>query len=36
MAGNEEAKEEVVEIVDFLKYPERYANLGAKIPKACY
>ncbi|GAA8973670.1 ATP-dependent zinc metalloprotease FtsH [Helicobacter pylori] len=33
MAGNEEAKEEVVEIVDFLKYPERYANLGAKIPK---
>lgn len=33
MAGNEEAKEEVVEIVDFLKYPDRYATLGAKIPK---
>lgn len=33
MAGNEEAKEEVVEIVDFLKYPERYSSLGAKIPK---
>ncbi|WP_394978038.1 ATP-dependent zinc metalloprotease FtsH [uncultured Helicobacter sp.] len=33
MAGNEEAKEEVVEIVDFLKYPERYAAVGAKIPK---
>ncbi|PAF46920.1 cell division protein FtsH [Helicobacter sp. 12S02634-8] len=33
MAGNEEAKEEVVEIVDFLKYPDRYASLGAKIPK---
>ncbi|STP12122.1 membrane bound zinc metallopeptidase [Helicobacter mustelae] len=33
MAGNEEAKEEVVEIVDFLKYPERYASIGAKIPK---
>lgn len=33
MAGNKEAKEEVVEIVDFLKYPDRYANIGAKIPK---
>lgn len=33
MAGNEEAKEEVVEIVDFLKYPDRYAAVGAKIPK---
>lgn len=33
MAGVEEAKEEVKEIVDFLKYPERYINLGAKIPK---
>lgn len=33
MAGNKEAKEEVVEIVDFLKYPERYAAVGAKIPK---
>ncbi len=33
VAGVEEAKEEVVEIVDFLKYPDRYINLGAKIPK---
>ena len=33
MAGNAEAKEEVVEIVDFLKYPDRYASVGAKIPK---
>lgn len=33
MAGNVEAKDEVVEIVDFLKYPERYSNLGAKIPR---
>lgn len=33
MAGNKEAKEEVVEIVDFLKHPDRYANIGAKIPK---
>ncbi|MCI5968546.1 ATP-dependent zinc metalloprotease FtsH [Helicobacter sp.] len=33
MAGNVEAKDEVVEVVDFLKNPERYATLGAKIPK---
>lgn len=33
VAGVEEAKEEVKEIVDFLKYPDRYMNLGAKIPK---
>lgn len=33
MAGNVEAKDEVVEIVDFLKNPDRYAALGAKIPK---
>lgn len=33
MAGNKEAKEEVVEIVDFLKYPDRYVMIGAKIPK---
>lgn len=33
VAGVEEAKEEVKEIVDFLKYPDRYMSLGAKIPK---
>jgi len=33
VAGNEEAKEEVKEIVDFLKNPDRYIELGAKIPK---
>ena len=33
VAGNDEAKEEVKEIVDFLKEPERYIELGAKIPK---
>ena len=33
VAGVKEAKEEVKEIVDFLKYPEKYMNLGAKIPK---
>ncbi len=33
MAGNVEAKDEVVEVVDFLRNPDRYAALGAKIPK---
>ena len=33
VAGVEEAKEEVKEIVDFLKFPDRYLSLGAKIPK---
>lgn len=33
VAGVEEAKEEVKEIVDFLRYPDRYITLGAKIPK---
>ncbi|MCQ0111202.1 cell division protease FtsH [Zhouia amylolytica] len=33
VAGLEGAKEEVQEIVDFLKNPERYTSLGGKIPK---
>jgi len=33
VAGHEEAKVEVKEIVDFLKHPEEYTRLGAKIPK---
>ncbi|RKR81212.1 cell division protease FtsH [Mucilaginibacter gracilis] len=33
VAGLEEAKYEVMEIVDFLKNPKKYTNLGGKIPK---
>ena len=33
VAGLEEAKEEVMEVVDFLKNPGRYTKLGGKIPK---
>jgi len=33
VAGVEEAKAELVEIVDFLKNPQRYLQIGARIPK---
>ena len=33
VAGLAEAKQEVAEIVDFLKNPQHYTNLGGKIPK---
>ena len=33
VAGADEAKEELQEVIDFLKHPQRYNKLGAKIPK---
>ena len=33
VAGVDEAKEELTELVDFLKAPEKYTDLGAKIPR---
>ena len=33
VAGCDEAKREIMEFVDFLKSPEKYENLGAKIPR---
>merc|ERR1719171_879798 len=33
VAGLEQAKKEVVEFVDFLKDPQKYEKLGAKVPK---
>jgi len=33
VAGAEEEKEELQEVVDFLKFPQKYKKMGAKIPK---
>ena len=36
MAGCEEAKIEIMEFVNFLKNPQQYKDLGAKIPKVFF
>jgi len=33
VAGYEGVKQEITEVVDFLKYPEKFAEIGARIPK---
>lgn len=33
IAGNDESKEDLVEVVDFLKHPKKFKDVGAKIPK---
>jgi cell division protease FtsH len=33
IAGNENSKQDLEEVVDFLKHPKKYEGLGAKIPK---
>ncbi|MGP1595275.1 MAG: ATP-dependent zinc metalloprotease FtsH [Treponema sp.] len=33
VAGVDEAKEELEEVVDFLKYPQKYTDIGGKIPR---
>jgi cell division protease FtsH len=33
VAGHEEAKQELIEVVDFLKNPQKYLRIGAEIPK---
>ena len=36
VAGLQEVKVEVMEFVDYLKNPEHYKKLGAKVPKGAY
>ena len=35
VAGQDEAKESLQETVEFLEHPEKYADIGAKLPKGC-
>ena len=36
VAGLDEEKEELIEIVEFLKRPEKFTKMGAKIPKGVF
>lgn len=36
VAGMKEAKAEVIEFVDFLQHPQKYSDLGAKIPRVLH
>lgn len=36
VAGEDEAKESLVEIVDFLHNPQKYTKIGAKLPKGAH
>src|SRR5665647_147465 len=33
IAGSDEAKQDLAEVVEFLRFPKKFANLGARIPK---
>ena len=35
VAGVDEAKEELQEIIEFLKEPQKFQKLGGRFPKAC-
>jgi len=36
VAGIDEAKEELKEVVEFLQNPEKFQKLGGRIPKGCF
>ena len=36
IAGSDEAKQDLEEVVEFLKFPKKFASMGARIPKGCF